>query len=150
MEHISKGKRRNDSGETKMKNLLIVEDDLELNHALGIYFEKAGYMIWQAFTEKEAEEILTKKEVDVVIVDIGLPDASGLRLAKIVRKERKIPFVFLTAKDEERDILDGYDAGCEEYVVKPVSPKVLEKKLETILRRNEEGSWLYYKGLTIA
>lgn len=117
-----------------MVKIQIVEDDVEMNNALRIYFEKSGYTVVQAFNCFEAERILKEIDVDIIITDIGLPDRSGLDFAKRIQTERKIPIVFLSAKDEENDILNGYDVGCEEYITKPVSPKILLKKLKLFLK----------------
>ncbi len=133
----------------KMINLLIVEDDLSLNHALKIYFEKVRYIVFQAITSKEAEQIIEQENIDLIVADIGLPDQSGLVFAEKIRKGRNVPIIFLTAKDEERDILAGYDVGCEEYVTKPISPKILQKKIEAILKRQENDNILIYQALKI-
>lgn len=132
-----------------MIKMLIIEDDLSLNHALKIYFEKVGYIVFQAITSKEAKRIIKQEKVDLIVADIGLPDQSGLVFAEKIRKERNIPIIFLTAKDEEQDILAGYDVGCEEYVTKPISPKILQKKIEVILKRQENDNILVYQALKI-
>ncbi len=133
-----------------MIKLLILEDDAEMNHALCIYFKKAGYTVLQAFHCAQAQSIAEENPPDIIIADIGLPDESGLSFCAKILKEQKIPVLFLTAKDEETDILNGYEAGCEEYVTKPVSPKVLLKKVEVILKRNPASdNILYYQDLKI-
>ena len=121
-----------------MVKLLIIEDDIQLNTALKIYFEKIQYLVFQAFNCKEARQMI-RNEPDIMIVDIGLPDGSGIDFCKNVLQNRKIPVIFLTARDEERDIIGGYEAGCEEYVTKPISPKILLKKLEVILKRKSDS-----------
>ncbi len=128
--------------------ILLVEDDTSLNEALKMYFTKAGYAVLQAYDAKEAEEKL-KYEPDIMIADVGLPGESGVNFCKRVLRHRRLPVIFLTAKDEEADILSGYAAGCQEYVTKPVSPKVLEKKIEVILRRGKEENVLEYKDLRV-
>lgn len=133
-----------------MDKLLILEDDRPMNLALKLYFEKAGYVVYPAFRVSEAAQILEKADVDLLIADIGLPGRSGLDFVRGLLKERKMPVLFLTARDEEQDILNGYEAGCEEYVVKPISPKILLKKTEAILRRNRGGENLFlYQDLKI-
>lgn len=132
-----------------MIKLLIIEDDAQINTALKIYFEKAQYLVFQAFNCREARHML-ENEPDIMIVDVGLPDGSGIDLCRNILQKKKIPVLFLTAKDEEKDILDGYEAGCEEYVAKPVSPKVLLKKIEVILKRkNDSKKILSYQELKI-
>lgn len=132
-----------------MSTILIIEDDVDMNHALSMYFEKEEYKVYQAFNSAEAEQYIKKNAVDIIVADIALPGESGLEFVRRLSFTQKIPLVFLTAKDEEEDILKGYDAGCEEYITKPVSPKVLQKKLETILRRSREKNILSYKEMKI-
>nr|WP_294492760.1 response regulator transcription factor [uncultured Mediterraneibacter sp.] len=128
--------------------ILLIEDDTQMNEALKIFFRKEGYTILQAYNAKEAEQCLNK-EPDVIIADIGLPGTSGIDFCKKLLKYKEIPVIFLTAKDDEEDILEGYEAGCQEYVTKPVSPKVLLKKIEVILKRSGSGNIIEYKDLRI-
>lgn len=128
--------------------ILLIEDDIRMNEALSIFFRKEGYTVLQAYNAKEAERCLDK-EPDVIIADIGLPGTSGIDFCKKLLKYKEIPVIFLTAKDDEDDILEGYEAGCQEYVTKPVSPKVLLKKVEVILKRSGSGNILEYKDLRI-
>lgn len=115
--------------------ILLVEDDVQMNDALSIFFSRAAHVVFQARNAEEAEQCV-RKEPDVVVADIGLPGRSGIDFCKKILKYRTIPVIFLTARDDEEDILEGYEAGCQEYVTKPVSPKVLLKKIEVILNRS--------------
>ena len=126
--------------------ILLVEDDAQTNEALKIFFCKAGYTVLQAYNATEAERCLDKNP-DVIIADIGLPGTSGIDFCKKLLKYKSIPVIFLTAKDDEEDILDGYEAGCQEYVTKPVSPKVL--LVEVILKRSGAGNIMEYRDLRI-
>lgn len=128
--------------------ILLIEDDIRMNEALSIFFRKEGYTVLQAYNAKEAEWCMDKQP-DVIIADIGLPGTSGIDFCKKLLKYKEIPVIFLTAKDDEEDILEGYEAGCQEYVTKPVSPKVLLKKVEVILKRSGSGNILEYKDLRI-
>lgn len=132
-----------------MTTLLIIEDDIDMNNALCIYFEKEQYKVYQAFNSIEAEQHIKKNDIDIIVADIGLPGESGLHFVQRLSSNKKLPVVFLTAKDEEEDILKGYDVGCEEYITKPISPKILHKKLETILKRNTAENILFYKEMKI-
>ena len=89
--------------------ILLVEDDAQTNEALKIFFCKAGYTVLQAYNATEAERCLDKNP-DVIIADIGLPGTSGIDFCKKLLKYKSIPVIFLTAKDDEEDILDGYEA----------------------------------------
>ena len=128
--------------------ILLVEDDAQMNEALKIFFCKAGYTVLQAYNAKEVEQCLNK-EPDIIIADIGLPGTSGIDFCKKLLKYKTIPVIFLTAKDDEEDIMKGYEAGCQEYVTKPVSPKILLKKIEVILKRSGLENIMEYKDLRI-
>lgn len=132
-----------------MFKILIVEDDAQMNKALKLFFTKNGYQVFQAKNCCEAEKIIYEKP-DLIVADIGLPDGAGTDWYKSLPGDKKVPVIFLTAKDEDEDILAGYDAGCEEYVTKPISLRILLKKVEVILKRNTDSeAILYYKDLKI-
>lgn len=119
----------------------IIEDDMLLNQSLKIRLQKEGYQILCMHTQKEAEEKLTGME-DLLIIDIGLPDGNGLDFyRKLSEKcsDRKLPALFLTARDEEQDMLNAFDSGAEDYVVKPFSMNVLLKRIAVILKRSKNG-----------
>lgn len=133
-----------------MSSILLLEDDEELGEALRIYLQKAEYEIRLAGNCRSAEIFLTEYVPDIVIADIMVKDGSGLEFGKMVIEKLQIPVVFLTAKDDESDILKGYEAGCEEYVTKPLSPRILEKKIATILKRQKDNqNIMCYKKLKI-
>lgn len=132
-----------------MFKILIIEDDTQMNRAMQLFFSKNGYQVLQAKNCSEAKQIIYEKP-DIIVADIALPDGTGIDLYKNLSRANKVPVIFLTAKDEEDDILAGYEAGCEEYVTKPISLKILLKKVEVILKRNtDSGNMLYYKDLKI-
>lgn len=132
----------------------IIEDDRLLNQALEIALRDADYDTVCACTKQEALSKLDGKE-DLLLIDIGLPDGDGIRLYQRLRREsgelqkKSTPAVFLTARDEERDMLAAFDLGAEDYVVKPFSMKVLLKRIEVVLRRNSEGSILVCRDLEL-
>ena len=119
----------------------IIEDDSLLNQALEIALQNAGYYTISAHTRKEALDLLREK-VDVFLIDIGLPDGNGIELYQELQMEKRIPAIFLTARDEEKEMLLAFDAGAQDYVVKPFSMKVLMKRLEVVLKRNPEERYM--------
>lgn len=112
-----------------------------LNQALEIALQNAGYYTISAHTRKEALDLLREK-VDVFLIDIGLPDGNGIELYQELQMEKRIPAIFLTARDEEKEMLLAFDAGAQDYVVKPFSMKVLMKRLEVVLKRNPEERYM--------
>lgn len=126
----------------------IIEDDRLLNQALKLTLEKAGYETMTAHTKKEALSLLGKGE-ELLLVDIGLPDGDGISLYQELRGRQKTPAIFLTARDEERDMLAAFDIGADDYVVKPFSMKVLLKRIKAVLKRNGEASPLTFRELSL-
>ena len=112
-----------------------------MNQALEIALQNAGYYTISAHTRKEALDLLREK-VDVFLIDIGLPDGNGIELYQELQMEKRIPAIFLTARDEEKEMLLAFDAGAQDYVAKPFSMKVLMKRLEVVLKRNPEERYM--------
>lgn len=126
----------------------IIEDDRLLNQALKLTLEKAGYETVSAHTKREALSIMGNGE-ELLIVDIGLPDGDGISLYRALQTRRKIPAIFLTARDEEEDMLSAFDIGADDYVVKPFSMKVLLRRIEAVLKRNRGTSQLSFRELIL-
>ena len=111
----------------------IIEDDTLLRKALDTSMQNKGYTTILAGSRKEAIKNIDRS-VDLLIVDIGLPDGDGINLYQELQKNGRIPAIFLTAKDDEKDMLKAFDIGADDYVVKPFSIKVLLKRMEVVLK----------------
>lgn len=134
-----------------MKNkVIIVEDDRLLNRALCKTFTNAGYEAAGAMSMQEAENFL-EDGTALMVVDIGLPDGDGFALCRKVQESTQIPVIFLTARDDEVDMLRAFDCGADDYLVKPFSMAVLLKHAQAVLRRTgEEDAKLFcYEDLSI-
>ena len=132
-----------------MTTIGIVEDDRLLNEALARMLEKKGYYPLRAYTMEEGMKLIRQKP-ELIILDINLPDGEGTRICKAAREYSRIPVLFLTARDEEEDMLRAFDLGADDYLVKPFSMAVLLKHVEAVLRRTQgEKEVFLYRGLTI-
>jgi len=120
-----------------MKRIFFVEDDLSLIRGLSFAIKKQGYEITIARTSLEAETLLLNAKYDLVILDVSLPDGSGYDLCKKIRKTSKIPIMFLTAADEETDIIMGLDIGADDYITKPFKLAVFLSRINALLRRSD-------------
>lgn len=121
-----------------MKNkVIIVEDDRLLNRALCKTFMNAGYEAAGAMSMQEAGNFL-EDGTALMIVDIGLPDGDGFALCRQVQESTQIPVIFLTARDDEADMLRAFDCGADDYLVKPFPMAVLLKHAQAVLRRTGE------------
>ena len=120
-----------------MSNLLLLEDDISLIDGLHYSLKKNGFYVDIARTVEEAEKQLAQIEkYDLLILDVTLPDGTGFEVCENVRKHNKqIPIIFLTASDEEVNIIRGLDCGGDDYVTKPFSPLELVARVKSQLRR---------------
>lgn len=116
--------------------LLIVEDDRTLND--GIAMTLGDYEIVQAYNLSEAEKLLDGS-IDLLILDINLPDGSGLEFCRSLRKKTHVPVVFLTANDMETDIVMGLESGAADYITKPFSLAILRARIAAVLRSGQEA-----------
>lgn len=133
--------------------ILIVEDDLSLINGLSFAVKKQGYELDIARTIRETDEIWQDKKYDLVILDVSLPDGSGFDICKKIRRTSKTPIIFLTAADEETDIIMGLDIGGDDYITKPFKLAVLMARINAILRRSnnfsESDTELSSNGITV-
>ncbi|AZV55194.1 response regulator transcription factor [Clostridium sp. AWRP] len=119
-----------------MKSILLVEDDKSLNRGISFKLNKEGYKVFSSRTIEEAKIILEENSVDLMILDVGLPDGNGFDFCGEVRKRNDLLIIFLTACDQEIDIVTGLDMGADDYIAKPFSLMVLMSKINALLRRN--------------
>lgn len=122
----------------RMSRLLLVEDDMSL--ALGIEFtlKDEGYDVIVASTVKEAKEIISKEKLDLIILDVNLPDGNGYDLCKAIREDNNVLIIFLTACDDEVNVVLGLEIGGDDYICKPFRVKELISRIKALLRRNSK------------
>ena len=120
-----------------MKHLVVVEDDLSLINGLSFAIKRQGYALTIARTSVEAGQLWANGKYDLVILDVTLPDGSGFDLCRKIRQSSKVPIMFLTAADEEVDIIMGLDIGGDDYITKPFKLAVFLSRVNALLRRSE-------------
>lgn len=123
-----------------MKQILLVEDDLSLIGGLSFAMKKEGFQVTVARTSCEADTLFSDRHYDLVILDVSLPDGSGFDLCKKVRLASKVPIMFLTAADEETDMIMGLDIGGDDYITKPFKLAVFLSRVNALLRRSSNFS----------
>lgn len=119
-----------------MQKILLIEDDITLGNGIRLALQNASLQITLCHTLAEARNVLERNSFDLLILDINLPDGSGLDLLNEVRKTSAIPIILLTANDMEMDIVTGLESGADDYITKPFSLAVLRARVNTQLRRN--------------
>ena len=120
-----------------MKRIFFAEDDLSLIGGLTFVLKKQGYETEVARTSLEARRIWKDGRYDLVILDVSLPDGTGYDLCRFIRETSKVPIIFLTAADEETDIIMGLDIGGDDYITKPFKLAVFLSRVNALLRRSE-------------
>lgn len=136
----------------KMYSILIVEDDVIINGGIKVYLESQGYQTTSVFTLEEAKNAW-KEPFHLVLLDINLPDGSGLDFCREIRKHSNTPVLFLTANDTEDNIIEGFESGCDDYIAKPFSVGILGQRIKAILRRSatqtQNADVVIYKELQV-
>lgn len=117
------------------RKILVVDDEKKIVELVRLYLEKDGYEVLSAFDGKQAIEVFSKKQPDLIILDLMLPEINGIEVCKEIRKHSNIPIIMLTAKTEEIDRLLGLEIGADDYVTKPFSPRELAARVRAVLRR---------------
>lgn len=118
-----------------MYTILIAEDDKRLNEIIYDYFDTDEFKTYQAFTGKEAVDLFDEHDIDLVILDIMMPELDGWSVCRRIRKHSDALVVILSARCDEDDKLLGFELGADEYVTKPFSPKVLVARVTALLKR---------------
>ncbi len=122
-----------------MTNILLVEDEKPIRSMLEFALNKEGFSILEAENGKEADMLLHKSTPDLILMDWMLPDISGVEIIKVLKKREStsaIPIIMLTARTEESHKVEGLDAGADDYITKPFSPRELIARIQAVLRRS--------------
>lgn len=134
------------------KSVLIVEDELRIRFLLRDYLIKDNFDVYEASNGQEGLLMFSKHKIDIVLLDIMMPVMDGITMLEKLRSVSTVPVILLTAKEQETDKLLGYEAGTDDYITKPFSPKVLIAKVKALLKRTREdvdSSCQDFNGLTI-
>lgn len=119
-----------------METILVMEDDEGLNRGICFSLEKEGYRVFAADGLLQGKRLLRLHPVDLVLLDIALPDGDGYAFCKELREYSDLPIIMLTARDLETDEMLGFEAGADDYITKPFSLSVLKARIAVQLRRN--------------
>lgn len=121
----------------KSVRVLLVEDEEKMRELIKISFKKENFETIEASDGKQALDIFKKNQIDIVILDIMLPEIDGWTVCREIRRTSNVPIMLLTARGEEFDKLFGFELGADDYLVKPFSPKELIARIKALLRRSE-------------
>lgn len=137
------------------KRILVVDDEISIRMGIREFAEYQGYDVTGASNGREALELCRQQDFDLIIMDIMMPEMDGYEAYRRIREIKDIPALMLSAKGEEYDKLQGFEAGIDDYVVKPFSIKELMARVNVILMRHEpreekpQGEIYEFQGLTV-
>lgn len=118
-----------------MRKILLVEDSESIAKGLQFSLEQEGYSVEITDSSKYAKEQVLKEKYDLIILDISLPDGNGFEVCEFIKKNTNIPVIFLTARDEETNVVLGFEIGADDYVIKPFRTRELISRINNVLRR---------------
>lgn len=119
------------------KTILVVDDEVRMRRVVRDYLQIKGYTVLEAGDGIEALEILSRRDADLVLLDVMMPRMDGFETCRRIRQTSAVPVIMLTARSEEEDELQGFQLGVDEYIAKPFSLKVLLARIEAVLRRGQ-------------
>lgn len=136
-----------------MTDILLVEDHEELNELMRVFLEREGFLVQGVFSGEEALSYLEANRVKLVILDVSLPGMDGFAVCAAIRKQRNTPVLFLSARVDKEDQINGFWQGADDYVEKPVDMDILCARIRALLRRNyelkKENAVIYSGALSI-
>lgn len=118
-----------------MATVLLVEDDPATRQGLELALRRLGYGVRPVGTGEAALRDVREARVDVVVLDVMLPGLDGFEVCRRLRRDGNLPIIMLTARGDDLDVVGGLEAGADDYVVKPVEPRVLDARIRAVLRR---------------
>lgn len=130
-------------------NILIADDEKLIRNVLKEYLLVENYHVFEANDGKEVLDIIKNNCIDLILLDIMMPNMDGFSALKEIKKENNIPVIVLSARKEEYDKLLGFDLGIDDYITKPFSPKEVMARIKAVLKRNNMGENFTYKDLVI-
>lgn len=119
------------------KTVMIADDEQRIRKLISDFLQREGYTIVEADNGQSALTLLAAEKIDLVILDVMMPEPDGLTVCREIRKKSSVPIIMLTARSEELDQLFAFELGADEYVTKPFSPKVLTARVNALFRRLE-------------
>ncbi|NBI30116.1 response regulator transcription factor [Chengkuizengella marina] len=119
-----------------MRSILVVDDDQEIVQLVTIYLQNEGFEVYKAKNGVEALEIFNNEEIDLLILDIMMPEMNGIELTQSLREKHVVPILMLSAKSEDMDKITGLMVGADDYLTKPFNPLELVARVKTLLRRS--------------
>lgn len=132
-----------------MNKILLIEDNETIILGLEYLFKEEKLNLKIATNKKDAILAIEKEQFDLILLDIMLPDGNGFEIGKYVKKNFETPIIFLTAKDEEKDVVYGLELGADDYIIKPFRNRELITRIKNVLKRNQKNNILKCQNIKI-
>ena len=132
--------------------IMVVDDEARMRKLVRDYLVKSGYLVVEAVDGEDAyNKFINTRDISLIVMDIMMPKMDGYETSAEIRKISNVPIILLTAKSDEKDELEGYEQGVDEYITKPFSPKILVARIEAVLRRttSDEDSIIEAGGISL-
>lgn len=123
-------------------NILVVDDEERIRRLLRMYLEREGFEIDEAADGETALKMAIEKDYDCVMLDLMMPGMDGIEVCQRLREKKSTPVIMITAKGEEANRIQGFEAGTDDYVVKPFSPREVVHRVKAVLRRSSSTAFL--------
>ncbi len=130
-----------------MSNVLVVDDEKRMRDLIELYLQPHSYSCMTASHAQEALTIIKRNKIDIVILDIMMPDINGFELCKMIREFSEVPIIMLTARDNQEDVVRGLKMGADDYITKPFDENELIARMEALLRRTLPQNIVKINGL---
>src|SRR5690625_5084098 len=141
MNRRSKSENWRDPFMADRKQILVVDDEDRIRRLIRMYLEREDFVVEEAENGKEALDLALENDYDVILLDIMMPEMDGIEVCEKLRAEKMTPVIMLTAKGEESNRVQGFEAGADDYIVKPFSPREVVLRVKAILRRTTDSSF---------
>ncbi|OFO55458.1 response regulator transcription factor [Nosocomiicoccus sp. HMSC059G07] len=126
------------------RKVLVVDDEERIRKLVILYLEADDYEITEADNGDDALELAMNEDFDLIILDVMMPGKDGFEVTRELRMHKSTPILLLTAKGEENDVLEGFEAGADDYVKKPFSPREVLQRTKAILKRSSETAYMKF------
>ena len=121
-----------------LSRILVVDDDPDIQRLLRVVLEKAGMSVLCARDGRQALQIWRETRIDLLLVDVMMPDIDGFEVVRRIRRVSEVPIIMLTAKGMEADVLQGFECGVDDYITKPFRPKEVVARINAVLKRHAQ------------
>ena len=128
-----------------LRTILVVDDDLELLELLAKFLRPSGFLVFTAHSSQTVSEIINRRRIDLILLDVMLEDESGIDICLKLREDNLVPVIFISALSSNSDRIRGYEAGADDYIVKPFNLELLLVRIKAVISRSQRGTSISHR-----